>query len=110
MSETLTTGEGIRDWARFDVSAVPLQGGYIAKQCPVRAQNDILRPVEPAPVGAALQRRFDAGKRFEAEIAAKVIRDAVVDPTDGSRTASRRHRRRDGCRHGDHHRWSTARR
>jgi predicted RecB family nuclease len=58
---------------RYDVSSVPLQGGYIAKQCPVRAQNGVIRPCEPATADTFQQRLFDKGNAFEAEVVAELL-------------------------------------
>ena len=58
---------------RYETSDVPLQGGYVAKQCPVRAQNDALRPEEPLPADPFMQRLFANGNAFEAEILAELV-------------------------------------
>ena len=57
---------------RYDVSAVPLQGGYIAKQCPVKIQWNIIRPVDKAPIPEAVQLRMQGGIDFEESVAAKL--------------------------------------
>jgi predicted RecB family nuclease len=53
---------------RRDVSMVPLQGGYLARRCPVRAQLDVLEPAERAPSSPAAERRAEMGRAYELEI------------------------------------------
>lgn len=53
---------------RRDVSAVPLQGAYLARRCPVRAQLDVLEPVEQLPMSPAVERRAELGRAYEAQI------------------------------------------
>ena len=62
---------------RHDVSGVPFQGGYIAKQCPVKIQWNVLEPAERAPVPDIARIRMDAGIEFEADIEQSL----TADPT-----------------------------
>src|SRR4051812_36430630 len=72
---------------RYDTSAVPPQGGYVAKRCPVRVQNDVLRPAEPLPASAFRERLAAQGRAFEAEVVAELVtlhRNAVVVDAGGA--------------------------
>lgn len=83
------TGDPLR-YVRLDVSAVPYQGAYIAKQCPVVAQlrYDPTVDTTPVPFPETVQRRLDAGQLFETEIFDELRElhpDALfLDPHSGS--------------------------
>ena len=55
---------------RRDVSAVRPQGGYAAKQCPLKVQYDVFPPAGVVPLEPNLVDRFrmDAGNTFEADV------------------------------------------
>lgn len=64
-----------------------LLGGYAAKQCPVRTHNNFA-PLVPVPEWvppAEMQDLFDAGRQFEAEVFAELVRihpatSELIDP------------------------------
>lgn len=63
---------------RYDVSMVKPQGGYVAKRCPVRIQNDVLVPADPAPPTEAAALRMRQGVEFE-ETVVVALADALAE-------------------------------
>ncbi len=73
---------------RHDISGVPLQDSYVAKRCPVRAQNEIIFPTEPYEPDPFTRRLFELGSAFEGEIVDELLAsepEAVVIETTGSK-------------------------
>lgn len=60
---------------RENVRSVRFQGGYVAKQCPVRAQheNDTTLTVGATPVSPVQRARMDAGLAFEAAMFERLV-------------------------------------
>ncbi|MGO8686118.1 MAG: ribonuclease H-like domain-containing protein [Candidatus Dormibacteria bacterium] len=59
---------------RHDVSTVPLQGAYVARRCPVRAQNDALYPTESVPPDPFAARLIARGVDLQAEVTEELLR------------------------------------
>ena len=58
---------------RRDISTVPLQSAYVARQCPVRAENDVLLPSVPVEHDAFARLLIERGNSFEREIVIALI-------------------------------------
>lgn len=80
-------------WARKDVSAVPPLSAYAARECPVRAQWDVLRPAEPEPVPEFVAALGRAGVVFEGDVYTElvVLHPGMAD-IDQARTREERER------------------
>jgi predicted RecB family nuclease len=60
---------------RLDISEVPLQGAYVAKRCPVRAQSDVDQSLAGQALALSPMQRARAndGNAFEAEIFTELL-------------------------------------
>ena len=54
-------------------TSLPLLGAYAARQCPVRAQWDLLRPCEPLPPTPAQERLAERGREFEDWVLSRIL-------------------------------------